>query len=90
MSRWKAPQPEDAPALAFLRGTTLNFGLDGYYGYNFNQPIGRVNLLRVPRRHRHRTYIFVTVLILCTILSVSIRVLRNLLMGSSLFALVFA
>lgn len=38
---------EDVPNLAFLRGTTLNFGFDGYYGYNFNQPIGRVNLLRV-------------------------------------------
>ncbi|MBZ5611466.1 MAG: porin [Acidobacteriia bacterium] len=29
-----------------LRGTTVNFLLDGYYGYNFNNPIGRVNLLR--------------------------------------------
>lgn len=28
------------------RGTTVNFLLDGYYGYNFNSPIGRVNLLR--------------------------------------------
>ena len=37
---------EDAPTLTFFRGTTLNFGVDGYYGYNFNQPIGRVNLLR--------------------------------------------
>jgi putative OmpL-like beta-barrel porin-2 len=32
--------------LGFLRGTTINGALDGYYGYNFNQPIGRVNLLR--------------------------------------------
>jgi len=29
-----------------LRGTTVNFLLDGYYGYNFNNPIGRVNILR--------------------------------------------
>lgn len=29
-----------------LRGTTFNLLLDGYYGYNFNKPIGRVNLLR--------------------------------------------
>ncbi len=29
-----------------LPGTTLNFYLDGYYGWNFNQPVGRVNLLR--------------------------------------------
>ncbi len=36
----------DAPVLTFFRGTTLNFGIDGYYGYNFNQPIGRVNQLR--------------------------------------------
>jgi hypothetical protein len=38
--------PEDAPKLAFLRGTTFSFGIDGYYGYNFNAPVGRVNLLR--------------------------------------------
>ncbi|MFN7995999.1 MAG: porin [Bryobacteraceae bacterium] len=29
-----------------LPGTTLNFYLDGHYGWNFNQPVGRVNLLR--------------------------------------------
>ncbi|HYK36478.1 outer membrane beta-barrel protein [Alloacidobacterium sp.] len=29
-----------------LNGTTINFVFDGYYGYNFNDPIGRVNLLR--------------------------------------------
>jgi hypothetical protein len=27
-------------------GTTVNFTLDGYYGYNFNAPIGRANRLR--------------------------------------------
>ena len=37
---------EDRATLTFLRGTTLNFGLDGYYAYNFNHPIGRVNQLR--------------------------------------------
>jgi hypothetical protein len=37
---------EDRSVLDFLRGTTINGALDGYYGYNFNQPIGRVNLLR--------------------------------------------
>lgn len=36
----------DTPTLTFFRGTTINVGIDGYYGYNFNQPIGRVNLLR--------------------------------------------
>jgi len=52
-----ASQPEIPPAreelttsdrktLEFLRDTTLNLGLDGYYAYNFNQPVGRVNLLR--------------------------------------------
>ena len=41
-----ALQPEDARTLAFFRGTTLNFTVDGYYGYNFNEPTGRVNLLR--------------------------------------------
>jgi hypothetical protein len=29
-----------------LRGTSVNLLLDGYYGLNFNNPIGRVNLLR--------------------------------------------
>jgi hypothetical protein len=29
-----------------LPGTTLNFYLDGSYGWNFNRPVGRVNLLR--------------------------------------------
>lgn len=47
----EATQPpsgeQDTANLSFLRGTTLNFGFDGYYGYNFNQPLGRVNLLRV-------------------------------------------
>ena len=36
-----APKLDDV-----LHGTTLNFLFDGYYGYNFNDPIGRVNLLR--------------------------------------------
>src|ERR1035441_3903458 len=31
---------------SLLGGTTVNFLLDGYYGFNFNNPIGRVNLLR--------------------------------------------
>jgi len=30
----------------FLQGTTLNLTFDGYYAYNFNRPVGRVNLLR--------------------------------------------
>lgn len=40
--------PASSPATDFniLRGTTVNFVFDGYYGYNFNDPIGRVNLLR--------------------------------------------
>ena len=37
---------EDRATLTFFRGTTLNFGLDGYYGYNFNQPFDHVNQLR--------------------------------------------
>ena len=48
----KTPDPvpaltaADAPTLNLFRSTTLSFGVDGYYGYNFNVPIGRVNLLR--------------------------------------------
>ncbi|HVO61802.1 MAG TPA: outer membrane beta-barrel protein, partial [Terriglobales bacterium] len=47
-----APEPqslvqgEDRKALEFLRDTTINLGLDTYYAYNFNAPVGRVNLLR--------------------------------------------
>jgi hypothetical protein len=56
-----APAPPDPPraapaevsvanpppaSLDPLRGTTFNMTLDGYYGYNFNRPAGRVNLLR--------------------------------------------
>ena len=37
---------DDRKNLDFLRNTTINLGLDTYYGYNFNNPIGRVNLLR--------------------------------------------
>lgn len=37
---------EDRGVLDFLRDTTFNVSLDGYYGYNFNKPIGRINLLR--------------------------------------------
>ncbi len=37
---------EDRSTLNFLRGTTVNLGLDTYYEYNFDNPVGRVNLLR--------------------------------------------
>ena len=42
------PQPTAAPStVAALPGdTTVNVLIDGYYGYNFNSPIGRANLLR--------------------------------------------
>jgi hypothetical protein len=41
-------QPEQAvkQGQLGLPGTTLNFYFDGHYGWNFNQPVGRVNLLR--------------------------------------------
>ena len=37
---------DDRGVLDFFRATTINLGIDGYYGYNFNRPVGRVNLLR--------------------------------------------
>ena len=37
---------DDRKSLDFLRDTTINLGLDTYYGFNFNNPVGRVNLLR--------------------------------------------
>jgi hypothetical protein len=36
----------DRDALDFLRDTTFNVTLDGYYNYNFNRPVGGINLLR--------------------------------------------
>ena len=38
--------PEDRSILNYLKGTTINGEVDGYYDYNFNDPVGRVNLLR--------------------------------------------
>src|SRR4029077_252079 len=40
-----APPPPN-PEPTSLAGTTVNFLIDGYYSYNFNAPIGRVNRLR--------------------------------------------
>ncbi len=37
---------DDRKELDFLHATTINLGLDTYYEYNFNNPVGRVNLLR--------------------------------------------
>jgi hypothetical protein len=36
----------DRAILDYLHGATLNFAVDEYYGYNFNDPVGRVNALR--------------------------------------------
>jgi hypothetical protein len=38
-----APASQEPTSVA---GTTINFLIDGYYGYNFNAPIGRANRLR--------------------------------------------
>src|SRR5271165_1853094 len=37
---------DDRSILNYLKGTTVNVSVDGYYAYNFNDPVGRVNLLR--------------------------------------------
>ncbi len=37
---------DDRSTVDFLKGTTINAMVDGYYAYNFNDPVGRVNLLR--------------------------------------------
>ena len=37
---------DDRSVLDFFRDTTFNFSIDGYYGYNFNRPYNRLNLLR--------------------------------------------
>jgi hypothetical protein len=36
----------DRAILDYLHGATLNFAVDEYYAYNFNDPVGRVNALR--------------------------------------------
>jgi Putative beta-barrel porin-2, OmpL-like. bbp2 len=49
-----SPTPEQTGALSegankasnFFRDTTISGTVDGYYSYNFNRPVGRVNLLR--------------------------------------------
>jgi len=38
--------PDDQNKLGFWRDSSINLSLDGYYEYNFNHPVGRVNLLR--------------------------------------------
>jgi Putative beta-barrel porin-2, OmpL-like. bbp2 len=40
------PTPTEPAGYDFLRGTTVNVLMDGYYEYNFDSPIGRANLLR--------------------------------------------
>jgi hypothetical protein len=37
---------DDRNVLDYFKGTTINVLVDGYYAYNFNNPVGRVNLLR--------------------------------------------
>ena len=37
---------DDRGILDYWKGTTINALFDGYYDWNFNQPVGRVNLLR--------------------------------------------
>ncbi len=37
---------DERSILNYLKGTTVDVSLDAYYEYNFNNPVGRVNLLR--------------------------------------------
>lgn len=37
---------DNRDVLDFFRRTTFNLMVDGYYGYNFNRPVGVINLLR--------------------------------------------
>lgn len=41
-----APVPQADHALDWLRDMTLNASFDGYYLWNTNRPVGRINLLR--------------------------------------------
>jgi hypothetical protein len=42
----RGPTGDSTSLPGFASGTTINFLADGYYEYNFNVPVGRVNLLR--------------------------------------------
>src|ERR1039457_4641772 len=42
---------DDRSVLDYLKGTTINVSIDGYYDWNFNRPVGRVNLLQIGRAH---------------------------------------
>jgi len=42
----RVAQEEDPTTIDFLKDTTINLNLDAYYAWNFNRPVGRVNLLR--------------------------------------------
>jgi len=43
----EAAAQTDPEVFDLFRDTTFNVTLDGYYGYNFNRPVGGINLLRV-------------------------------------------
>lgn len=42
------PPPAQLPGWLpeFFKGATVNLYMDGYYTYNFNRPVGRINVLR--------------------------------------------
>jgi len=40
------PKADDGAFVDYLHDLKFGVGLDTYYGFNFNRPIGRVNLLR--------------------------------------------
>lgn len=40
------PDHTDGDVVDFFRDTTFNLTFDGYYSYNFNRPVGGINLLR--------------------------------------------
>jgi len=42
----EAAKTEASPSLDYLRDLKYGGSLDTYYGFNFNRPVGRVNLLR--------------------------------------------
>lgn len=45
-SKTGALSADDREVLDFWRDTTVNLTVDGYYSYNFNRPLGGINLLR--------------------------------------------
>ena len=47
LEKGKDSDPSAESANPWLKDTSVNFYFDGYYAWNTNRPLGRINLLRL-------------------------------------------